>query len=165
MVKWKKISGIIALIAVVITVISATPYSSFEGEIVPFEDSIRLPNSVIPVHYDIQLVTNVHNGTRAISGGVKIHVKILEQTNSITLHSRGLTILLVQLINLSSQNSVPVTRSFDTSKDFLILSTDDTFLLPNEEYSVEIFYNGNLRTDMGGFYRSLYYVTGETEPR
>ena len=57
--------------------------------------------------------------------------------------------------------------SHDTSNDFLIISlvSSEIFLPAGYEYYIEIAFSGNLRTDMGGFYRSLYYVKGETLPR
>ena len=174
MVKWKISSGLIVLVAVVITVISAVPHKSFDSdneeleEIVPFADEGRLPKDVIPVHYDLSLTTNVHeNGNRAITGFVKILVKVLTQTNSITLHNRGLTINYVNVLTKDGLGSIQVDFSHDNTREFLAITpvNPQVVLSAGNEYYIEISFRGNLRTDMGGFYRSLYYVSGETQPR
>jgi aminopeptidase N len=174
MVKWKKSSGLIVLVAVVITVISAVPHKSFDSDnvelddIKPFSDDGRLPKDVVPVHYDLQLTTNVHNnGNRAITGFVKILVKILTETNRIVLHNRGLNINYVNLLTENGANSIQVNYTTDSSRDFLIIvPVNAQVVLPaGNEFYIEIKFTGNLRTDMGGFYRSLYYVKGETLPR
>jgi hypothetical protein len=167
MVKWKSEITIV-VVSVLLLAISAAPYiDSVEEEVVAAadDDSIRLPTSVIPIHYDLALVTTVHTGTRAFSGNVRIRVQVVTATNSITLHNRGLSIDRVVLTNVASGNAVVNTFSLDTTRDFLIIDTDEVTLTQGAEYLLEIEYTGNLRTDMGGFYRSQYFVDGETLPR
>lgn len=166
--KWKSEVKIIVLVAVLLSVISAAPFidSVEEEEVAPAaDDSIRLPKSVIPVHYDLDLVTNVHTGARAFTGNVKILVKIVTATSSITLHNRNLVIENITLTNALGGNPIVNTHTFDTSRDFLIIDTDTTTLTQGAEYILDIHFRGNLRTDMGGFYRSQYQVSGETVPR
>ncbi|KAL7036535.1 hypothetical protein ACKWTF_008841 [Chironomus riparius] len=175
MVKWKISSGLIVLVAVVITVISALPHkSSFDSdneeldEIKSFSDDGRLPKDVVPVHYNLRLTTNVHNnGDRAFVGFVKISVKVLADTNLIKLHNRGLIITYMRLTSMNGAFVYDADFSHDTSNQSLIITlvNSDIFLLAGNEYNIEIAFSGNLRTDMGGFYRSLYYVKGETLPR
>jgi aminopeptidase N len=174
MVKWKRSSGLIVLVAVVITVISAVPQKSFDNDneelndIQPFADDGRLPKSVVPVHYDLRLTTNVHDsGDRRFTGFVKILVKVLTDTNLIKLHNRGLIVTYMRLTSKDGAFIYDADFSLETSYDFLIISltSSEIFLPAGNEYYIEIGFNGNLRTDMGGFYRSLYYVKGETLPR
>lgn len=169
MVKWKGIKvPFLVIVLVIIKVISAVPYKPFEHDIVTLDnedDSIRLPKSVIPIHYDLWLTTKVHTGDRAITGDVKILVKVVTETDSITLHNRGLIITYLVLKEADSDETIDVSYAVDDSRDFLIISTEEVKLKANKEYLIEIEYRGSLRTDMGGFYRTMYYVTGETMPR
>ncbi|XP_070509761.1 aminopeptidase N-like [Chironomus tepperi] len=174
MVKWKISSGLIVLVTVLITVISAVPHTTFDSDveelkdIKPFADDRRLPKNVVPVHYDLSLTTNVHNsGDRATIGFVKILVKIVDETNQIVLNSKSLTITYMRLTSKDGAIVYDADFSHDTSKDFLIitLTNTDLFLPAGNEYIIELAFSGILRTDMEGFYRSSYYVKGETLPR
>ena len=175
MVKWKISSGLIVLVAVLITVISAVPYkSSFDSDneelddIKPFADDGRLPKDVVPVHYDLRLTTNVHdNGERGFVGFVKILVNVLADTSLIKLHNRGLIITYMRLTSQDGAFIYDADFSHDTANEFLIITlvNSEIFLLAGNEYYIEIAFSGNLRNDMGGFYRSFYYVKGETLPR
>jgi hypothetical protein len=163
MVKWrnKGTSVVVLIFTVVITVISGN------GLVDPLvdENPIRLPRSVLPIHYDLSITTNVHTGAFPYSGSVKIQVKISEDTNVVTLHNRGLTIQFLELKDTFTGNTIETTYRFDTSKDFLIIETsEDDKLLQRKEYSIEIHFTGRLRRDVG-FYRSEYRVKGETTPR
>ncbi|KAG5680753.1 hypothetical protein PVAND_010240 [Polypedilum vanderplanki] len=167
MVKWKSVIKLVAVL-VLITVINASPYiDSVEEEevIAAADDPNRLPTDVLPVHYGLFLETNVHRGDRAYSGYVHIIIRVITATSSIILHSRGLTIESLSVKNSSIEGTIPSTHSFDTSRDFLIIDTDTVTLTAGAEYYLEIYFRGNLRTDMGGFYRSQYQVDGETVPR
>lgn len=167
MAKWKNKSEILTVIVAVlfIAVISAAQHKSIvtlDAE----EDSIRLPKSVIPVHYDLSLTTNVHTGARAFNGNVNIRVRIAEDTSSITLHNSGLTIDTIQVTNSSSGSSIGTTFVNNATRAFLIITTGNGEVLQlGEEFDVAIVFRGNLATNMEGFYRSQYQVDGETVPR
>lgn len=152
MVKWKNRSKLF-LVAVLIAVISDTTLAQAQDE--------RLPESVAPEHYDLSLTTTVHTGARNFTGYVKIRVRILANTDSITLHNRGLMIQSLVLKSNSTGNVVSTSFANDASKDFLIIASAAN-LIQGEHYDIEIQFGGNLRTDMGGFYRSQYRVSGET---
>jgi hypothetical protein len=46
----------------------------------------RLPNDSRPVHYDLYIETDIHNGSDKYLGSVKIYVQIMEATDVITMH-------------------------------------------------------------------------------
>lgn len=157
MIKWKEIFiGLLFLV----TTINASDNQILDDE------SLRLAKSVIPSHYDLHLETHVHdNGRRLYHGNVKIHVDIKETVNMITLHTRGLSIETVQLKNSITQIDVPSTETYDTAKEFMHISSGESFLTINEKYSIEITYSASLGTGTSGFYRSQYRVAGENLPR
>lgn len=127
----------------------------------PFVDPIdgidyRLPNNTTPLHYDINLSTNIHASIFAFNGVVTIRIKALESTSNITVHFRQINITNVDLLdangNLIQAN---VTFSTELQKDFLIIRPQNELVM-DQTYHVKITYDGELRTDDAGFYRGSY---------
>lgn len=130
----------------------------------PFDNQdYRLPNSTVPLRYDIWLSTDIHRGVFDFNGLVAIQIMALENTPDITLHYRELTIVTVNLFNSNGvliQSNVPTTRREDV--EFLIIRPTQPFV-EGQTYSVQLNYRGVLRTDDAGFYRSSYVNTlGQT---
>lgn len=141
-------------------------------EIVPFapyRDDVdgkdyRLPNTTKPLRYDVSLTTNVHRGEPSFSGAVRIRIQALENTNEITLHYRQITIETVQVFANpdTTTNLVPSTFSFVEDVEFLKIAVTSQLQI-NQQYLVVITYQGLLRDDNMGFYRSSYKnPAGET---
>ena len=148
--KWLK-SGI--FLAVILSLVRALP--------VPFADEsdpLRLPKSSVPVSYDLTLRSNIHLGERAYSGSVKIEIIIKQDTDVITLHNRGLSVTRAKLVD-ENNNDIAVTLSYEDDKDFMHLHAPRELKI-DEELWIEIEFNGFLRVDMGGFYRSTYRAGG-----
>lgn len=170
MVKWRERSKIVAvLVLITVSVISAkVPVEYADTVITPFaDDPSRLPESVIPVHYDLSLraMTNsIFTGNRDYTGNVKIHIKIVTGTNSITLHNRNLNVTSVTLTGIGGGSQITTTYSYG-SYDFFTVDTGSTVLSQGQEFLLDLDFFGTMRTDMGGFYRSSYRVQGETVPR
>lgn len=116
----------------------------------------RLPNNTIPLRYDIWLSTDIHSGNFTFEGRVTIQIQAVENTASITLHYRQLTIVNINLLDSTGstiQTAVPW-RPQD-NVEFLII-TPTAPLVQGQTYSVVISYIGELRNDDAGFYRSSY---------
>lgn len=116
----------------------------------------RLPNDSIPLKYEITLRTDIHLGRFDFNGNVKIHVKILEPTNEITLHYRQITINRVDFHDSTGLNLF-LNLSFQTvaSREFLIISIPQ--ILPIDgEFIVEIQYQGEIRDGGLGIFRGNY---------
>ncbi|XP_075168274.1 aminopeptidase N [Haematobia irritans] len=117
----------------------------------------RLPNATTPTHYDIELTTNVHVGTKAFSGTVKIHVTFEEDTTSIVLHARQLTITSAT-IQQGTNAAENLQHSYEDEREFLTLTrTSNNSPFPKDsQWIITLQYNGQLRTDNGGFYLSTF---------
>lgn len=132
----------------------------------PFADDtdFRLPNNTIPIHYDILLSTNIHNAEYEFFGTVNILFKPDTTKNEITLQHRQLTISKVDLYD-QDQVLIQPEVDFESNSDyaeFLIITPTDNFDI-TRNYIVKIEYEGIIRDDMGGFYRSSYInAKGET---
>lgn len=98
-------------------------------------------------------------------GRAAITVKILKDTNNITLHMRNLQIIYLEVRKLSGKREheqVPVVgTSVDADKDFFTLRFGDE-LEKSSKFKIHIQYAGFISTDMRGFYRSSYKMENET---
>ncbi len=130
----------------------------------PLEDvytTYRLPNNTLPNSYDVTLRTWIHEGNFLFNGSIRINISIVESTNTITLHHRYLTIDDVRLWSESGAAVPVLSYSYNTTFEFFSVSMQDTLSI-GETYSLDIDYNGTLRSDEGGFYRSSYVADDGT---
>ncbi|XP_058449738.1 aminopeptidase N-like [Malaya genurostris] len=119
-------------------------------------DSFRLPNHTIPVHYDLFINTDIHEGLLDYNGTVEIHLKVLENTQQIVLHSSRSTI-----VNITMKNSdyVPVrivNFEFENEREFLIVNTASVLTTGSLIWLKIDFVNSIDRDDRSGFYRTSY---------
>lgn len=119
------------------------------------EPKYRLPNNTLPEHYDISLETFVDRDQFNFSGVVRIDVLVIMESSNITVHFRQLTIEKVRLLN-NGEALDGVDFTYDSTREFLIISTGGQILEVGGKYILEVTYQGELRTDMKGFYRSSY---------
>ncbi|KAM8705012.1 hypothetical protein ACLKA7_009467 [Drosophila subpalustris] len=121
------------------------------------EDNYRLPNNTVPVSYNVELWTDVHNGTREFKGIVKIDLQVIEATNTITLHARQTDNYTASIVSkdTANSNSIPLTVTYESKREFLLLTSTSNFDA-NTNWTLTIEYTGFLRTDQGGFYISSY---------
>ena len=80
------------------SVIVLNPSSTLPAPTTPGTDpywSIRLPKSVIPVHYDILLQINLSN--ERFNGKVVIQIDVKSPTLYIILHNKGLNVTKVKV--------------------------------------------------------------------
>ncbi len=119
--------------------------------------SFRLPNNTEPVSYHLRLSTDIHRGDFGFQGEVTIRIRALEATNSVTLHSRQTIIERIDLFSPNGtlfQGNVPFT--YDSEVEFLVIPVNRG-LTAGEELSIEITYQGILRSELMGFFRTSYY--------
>lgn len=117
----------------------------------------RLPNNTIPLQYNVRIGTEIHRGDFTFTGIVRIRIKALEETNTITLHSRQMIIQRIILLNPDGSNfESGLFYTFDSDLEFLVITTDRQ-LTTDQELTVDITYIGILGTFMDrGFFRSSY---------
>lgn len=127
--------------------------------------SYRLPNNTWPLHYDIYLQTSIHTGNTIFNGVVRININVLENTNSITLHSR---LHIIQGLNLFTSNgsdfSTSLTYTYDSDLEFLTILSS-TELVAGEELIIQVTYIGILNDfSQRGFISNSYddATTGQT---
>lgn len=120
------------------------------------ENNYRLPNNTRPVHYDVALVTNIHEDDFEFSGRVIITLKALEDTNNITIHYRQLTINDYKLIDSETENEINIKDAiYDEITEHFVFDLESP-LKNDSQYQLTINYNGTLRDDLAGFHKSSY---------
>jgi aminopeptidase N len=118
--------------------------------------SFRLPNNTVPIHYDISLLTDIHVGNFDFFGTVTIDLRVVEQTETITVHYRQSTVSSIDLLNINGQlieSNVDYEQIEEV--EFLVIKPRTRLIVFNQ-YKVVIRYRAVLRTDDYGFYRASY---------
>lgn len=122
---------------------------------------VRLPRSVLPDLYTLELFPDIYQPSPTnftFSGSVKIDVRVVENTENITLHINKLTIneSSVKVVAKVDGAVIPIS-SFKQDKDrqfFIILLRQPLQMGTN--YSVFINFKGPLTDDLAGLYYSTY---------
>lgn len=143
--------------------ISGDVLSSTTGSAVASKFDGRLPRSVVPVSYDIQLVPFLIENNFTFNGEVSIVVDIVEDCSNITLHVAAITVHDVKLNAIDDVNTSisVVDKRVDTAKQFLIIETGSE-LTKGSQYRLYIKYEGVLNEYLQGFYRSSYRIGNDT---
>jgi len=108
----------------------------------------KLPNNTRPIHYDLSLRTNVHNGDVAYSGNVKIEIEILEETEEITFHmidgySDELQFDFPTLYNMNNEEIPTWFVVIYPYKEMFELTTQEP-LQPGDHVLIDIDFSGRL---------------------
>ncbi|KAL6254994.1 hypothetical protein P5V15_014337 [Pogonomyrmex californicus] len=143
------------------------------GNCVPLQDDevvenserleFRLPKNIIPIHYDIKLITHFEDNFTT-NGEVNIDIKVREPTNTIALHALNLTIheSLTEITRKgvndvnSKSKYIPKQHKYDELTQILTLQFEE--LLDPETYMLRINFDGIilLNKRMRGFYKDFY---------
>ncbi|XP_062552054.1 aminopeptidase N-like [Armigeres subalbatus] len=127
--------------------------------------SYRLPREVIPEHYDLEVHTHLGDDGEGFRffGVVNITVTSIYDSSNITLHSKDLIIdeNRTSIINLNASQPLPIaTLDYDLQNDFLIIRIDGSDQIQaNEQYLLSIPFEGELKNDVIGYYRSSYVAS------
>ncbi|BFF91421.1 aminopeptidase N [Drosophila madeirensis] len=122
------------------------------------EDNYRLPNETNPLHYDVYLSTDVHLGYTIFNGTVSITLEVLETTQEIVVHARQLFsfAVTIQQLEVEAATEQTLDHEYEAAREFLTLSKSGLSFPADTKWLLKISYQGNLRTDNGGFYLSTY---------
>ncbi|XP_075037393.1 endoplasmic reticulum aminopeptidase 1-like [Mixophyes fleayi] len=131
-----------------------TEHMGDSSDVFPW-NNFRLPTDVIPLHYDLHIHPNLT--TLTFSGLAKIRIAVIQQTSSIILHSKHLTITETSVerkigSSLLQQDLFLLEQPINEQ---IALQAADP-LIPGENYTIYIAYNANLSDSFRGFYKSTY---------
>ncbi|XP_076995203.1 endoplasmic reticulum aminopeptidase 1 [Tamandua tetradactyla] len=125
-----------------------------DGTLFPW-NKIRLPEHVIPVHYDLLIHANLT--TLTFGGTTEIEIAASQPTRTIVLHSLHLQIAKATLRKGAGgrQSEEPLRVLKYTPHEQIALVASEP-LLVGLPYTVAIDYTGNLSESFHGFYKSTY---------
>lgn len=118
-------------------------------------DKMRLPEHVIPVHYDLTIHANLT--TLTFWGTTEVEVTASRPTSTIILHSHRLQISKATLRRRAGQGLLqePLrVLEYPRHEQIALLAPEP--LLVGLPYTVVIDYAGNLSDTFHGFYKSTY---------
>ena len=130
-------------------------------------DNPLLPDDLRPVHYSIDLKIDVNNFT--FTGNTSIRIHCTKRTNVILLHGKELTIYTerttLKLMIADDDINVPdvIDVRLYPENQFILVELGDS-LEENVEYILGLEFEGEMKDDLVGLYRSSY-TTPEGDTR
>ncbi|XP_044584891.1 aminopeptidase N-like [Cotesia glomerata] len=122
----------------------------------------RLPKRVIPTSYDLQLLLPSFYTDFTYQGRVTIDIFVIEPTNVITLNYDGLNIEKekTEFLTYEIDNLTILSQLCDSDKQFFTILFNQKLKIGN--YKLFLYFHGEVRNDLFGFYKSSYKVRNET---
>lgn len=119
----------------------------------------RLPEFVVPKHYDIFLQPNLT--TMRFTGSVQITVEVIQVTMHVILHSSKLNITKVTFASLGSSQPKPADFLEYPMNDQIAIIAPEA-LLVGHKYKISIEYSSNLSDTYSGFYKIAFKNNSST---
>ncbi|KAK1806864.1 hypothetical protein P4O66_005352 [Electrophorus voltai] len=120
-------------------------------------NKMRLPQAASPRHYDLLLHPNLT--TLDFTGRVKIQVEVLQDTHTLVLHSKDLTISKAALLGPAPGHSHALrVLEYPPYQQVAVVSEREE-LKRGGVYVVELDFAANLSESFRGFYKSTYRTT------
>src|SRR3989344_4623814 len=119
------------------------------------KNDVRLPSSVVPVEYKIELKPDLENFT--FEGIETISLSLLKSSSYLTLHSKELEIETASI--LIAKEKVFAKISYNEKKETATFLFPK--LIPKGKLELTLVFKGILNDKMRGFYKSQYKI-GET---
>jgi len=154
----KTVATIVALVSAVVVAVHPIAGSADQAE----SSSYRLPRDTQPLAYGLRLVPKYDVGSDmyTFGGQVEILIYVNSITPNVTLNAKDMQIKSLAITEFKTQTDVAV-DSYELDNDAEILKIyADNNLLAGRRYQVKIVFQGLLRTDMTGFYKSVYKEDG-----
>jgi len=115
-------------------------------------DSMRLPKTVSPSHYDLSLHPNLT--TLDFTGVVRIQLDVHEDTSAIVLHAKQMQVSKVWL--LAPEGARPL-RVLEYPRFHQLALLSNSVLTKGRRYEVQLEFAANLSDSFHGFYKSSYH--------
>lgn len=131
-----------------------TPPKASNGTPFPW-NKMRLPEHIIPVHYNLMIHANLT--TLTFEGTTAVEITVNQPTSAIILHSNHLQISKATLKNGAGerQSEEPLrVLEYPPHEQIALLAPEP--LVVGLPYTVVIDYAGNLSENFHGFYKSTY---------
>ncbi|XP_013142035.1 PREDICTED: membrane alanyl aminopeptidase-like [Papilio polytes] len=127
------------------------------------DPAYRLPTTTRPRHYEVSLtpyfdIVPINTRPFTFDGEVTIYISpTVANVNEIVMHCNDITINSLSVLHNNVEIATPgQTPTCEMPFSFLRIRTNTPLQL-GQEYVVQLTFNGNLQTNMRGFYRSFYH--------
>lgn len=150
------------------TTVPTEPPVPGRGPCLPSTDSkgdwknFRLPDYIIPVHYDLHLEPNLEDDT--YKGTVDVHLKINKPTRHLWLHIRETFVSTTPRLRMG-QKELAVKRCFEYKHhQYVVVEATEELVAnqPEDVYVLSLDFQGWLNGSVVGFYRVIYTEDGIT---
>lgn len=113
----------------------------------------RLSKSIVPSIYELHITVDLDN--LRFSGNETIYVRVHQPTSTIELHLLDLSVDNVQVIE--GENGVDIASQIYDSVMQVYRITMSQTLVAGHDYEISMNFEGEIKDDMKGLYRSSYY--------
>lgn len=127
-----------------------------------YTDRSVLPDSLVPVHYEISLTDLLFNDPWTYHGLVKIHVKVQRSTRMVILNTKKLELQDTRILVDGKLVAESSTCSYDPDEQRATIALEES--IPEGDALIAINFIGCMNFDMCGFYRSKYKSDIEPTP-
>ncbi|XP_076127017.1 endoplasmic reticulum aminopeptidase 1b [Alosa pseudoharengus] len=134
-----------------------TPTAS-NGQPFPW-NSMRLPDNVQPLHYDLLIHPNLTS--LDFTGEVDIKFEVQKDCSTIILHSKDLQISNAALLKSDGSVDGPLQVLEYPAFQQIALLSDSVLFRANKVYTVHLKFAANLSESFHGFYRSSYRTSND----
>lgn len=129
-------------------------------------DKFRLPKSLIPDHYDVDLrpvLEKNAQGLYVFHGKSVAHFRCVESTNLVIIHSNKLNYNSKPVLKDDAGKDITITKNETVVRtNYLVLHLAEN-LQTGKTYQLHTDFIGELADDLAGFYRSEYVEDGVTK--
>lgn len=127
----------------------------FTSDMTPANNHGRdiLPSNVKPLHYDLSFEPDLDKA-ETFEGNVIIHLNVVEDTSSIVLNARDLTIISTNA-TVDGKNMKIKEVKINSEKELVTLLLEDK-LVVSSKVELKMSFKGSLLHQAFGFYRSPY---------
>ncbi|KAM9810647.1 endoplasmic reticulum aminopeptidase 1b [Neosynchiropus ocellatus] len=138
---------------------SAAQLPEVKDETAPFPwNQMRLPKTIFPIHYDLCIHPNLTS--LDFTGVVRIQLDVREDTHTIVLHAKQMTVGNALL--LAPEGARPL-QVLENPRAHLIALQTPSVMTRGRKYEVQLEFSANLSDSFHGFYKSSYKTkSGET---
>lgn len=150
----------IIFLIVLIAVATVRRVTGANDDPVQDDSSYRLPRDTEPVAYGLRLapVYNQNSDRYQFSGQVEILLKVNRFTSTITLNAKDIRINSAEITEYKTQTNIEVDGCIMVPDKEWVVIYPAKNLLKDRQYQLKLVFQGLLRTDMTGFYKSTYWV-------
>lgn len=124
--------------------------------------NFRLPDFIIPVHYDLEVKPVMEEDT--YTGNVTIDINVTQATRHLWLHLRDTRISQLPVLRRPSGTQVAIRRCFEYKKqEYVVVEAQEELTPSGSEgpYHLTMNFAGWLNGSLVGFYRTTYVEKGQ----